>query len=86
MSFLRSSAAVLGLAAILVAGVAHAEGPKTRAQVLAELHEALRTGDMPADDDSNLLEKDRYRKLYAKVKSIDAPMAAASSPAAPMVR
>lgn len=41
-------------------------GPKTREQVKAELMEAIRTGNMPANDDSGRMLKDLYPDLYPK--------------------
>jgi hypothetical protein len=51
---------------------------KTRAEVQAELWEAIRTGNILADGDSGLLLKDLNPRRYANVKPLDtAPMQAA---------
>ena len=61
------SALTLALLALCI-GQASAQntGPKTRAEVQAELQEAIRTGNMPANDESGRLLKDVYPHLYPK--------------------
>ncbi|MDP2418301.1 MAG: DUF4148 domain-containing protein [Hydrogenophaga sp.] len=60
---------VTAIAAALIAlsatQVFAADGPKTREQVKAELAEAVRTGNMPAPDESGLLLNQVYPERYA---------------------
>ena len=60
---------VTAIAAALIAlsatQVFAADGPKTREQVKAELAEAIRTGNMPAHDESGRLLNQVYPERYA---------------------
>ena len=72
MKLARTATSLLLLAAI--ASAAHAEGPKTREQVKAELREAIRTGDVFAGGDNsgvklNELYPDRYPRVAAQTKT-----------------
>ena len=62
---LAPTATWLLLAAI--ASVAHAEAPKSREQVKAELKEAIRTGDVLAGGDSGLKLNELYPQRYPRV-------------------
>jgi hypothetical protein len=64
MTFARTATWLL-LAAITSA--AHAEAPKTREQVKAELKEAIRTGDVLAGGDSGLKMNELYPQRYPRV-------------------
>jgi len=65
MNLARTTTSWLLLAAI--ASVAHAEAPKTREQVKAELKEAIRTGDVLAGGDSGLKMNELYPQRYPHV-------------------
>jgi Tat protein secretion system quality control protein TatD with DNase activity len=65
MNLARTATPWLLLAAI--ASVAHAEAPKTREQVKAELKEAIRTGDVLAGGDSGLKMNELYPQRYPHV-------------------
>jgi len=71
MKITRTATSLLLLAAI--ASTAHAEAPKTREEVKAELREAIRTGDVLAGGDSGLklneLYPDRYPRVAAQTKT-----------------
>ena len=62
---LTRTATYLLLAAI--ASVAHAESPKTREQVKAELQAAIRTGDVYGGGDSGLKMNEMYPQRYPRV-------------------
>lgn len=62
MTLARTTISLLLLAAI--ASAAHAEAPKTREQVKAELREAIRTGDVFATGDSGLKLNQLYPQRY----------------------
>ena len=65
MNLARTATPWLLLAAL--ASVAHAEAPKTREQVQAELKEAIRTGDVLAGGDSGLKMNELYPRRYPHV-------------------
>jgi hypothetical protein len=58
---------------------------KLRAQVRAELAEAIRTGDMLANDESGMKLNEEHPQFYAKARAMTADpsrLAATSAPAA----
>ena len=67
---LAHRAAPLFLLAAFVA-TAHAEAPKTREQVKAELREAIRTGDVFAGGDSGLKMNELYPQRYPHVAAVE---------------
>ena len=58
------TAIAAALIAISTTQVFAADGPKTREQVKAELAEAIRTGNMPADNESGLMLNQVRPDLY----------------------
>jgi hypothetical protein len=70
MNLVHTTAALLVLTAL--ASTAHAEAPKTREQVKAELREAIRTGDMLATGDSGLKLNELYPDRYPHVAAVAA--------------
>ena len=69
MKLARTAAPLLFLVAI--ASTAHAEAPKTREQVKAELREAIRTGDVFAGGDSGLKLNELYPQRYPSVAVVE---------------
>jgi hypothetical protein len=65
MRFARTTTSLLLFATF--AFTAHAEEPKTREQVKAELREAVRTGDVLANGDSGLKLNELYPQRYPHV-------------------
>ena len=69
MKLAHRAAPLFLLAAI--AATAHAEAPKTREQVQAELREAIRTGDVLAGGDSGLKMNELYPQRYPRVVAVE---------------
>jgi hypothetical protein len=69
MKLTPNIAPLLLLAAI--ASTAHAQPPKTREQVQAELREAVRTGDVFAGGDSGLKLNELYPQRYPRVAGVE---------------
>jgi hypothetical protein len=68
MTSARTAISLLVLAAF--AATAHAESPKTREQVKAELREAIRTGDVLAGGDSGLKLNELYPERYPHAAAV----------------
>jgi hypothetical protein len=64
---MRLTRPATGLLLAAIAFVVHAEAPKTREQVKAELKEAVRTGDVYAGGDSGLRLNELYPQRYPRI-------------------
>ena len=80
MRFARATTSLLLLAAF--ASTAHAEAPKTREEVKAELREAIRNGDMVAAGEGGQTLNEMFPQRYAKQRALFAAKATDAASAA----